>query len=462
MTIALRYAARSDVGLVRSVNQDSGYAGPHLLVLADGMGGPAGGDIASSVAIAHLAGLDGESHGADDLLDHLDRAVQDAHEELRDLAAEDPELAGLGTTLIAMLRSGNKLAMVHVGDSRAYVFRDARLERITSDHTFVQHLVDIGRLTEEEAEHHPQRSVLLRVLGDSGPDVVLDESVREARVGDRYLLCSDGLSSYVSADTITTTVGEVRDPAACAEALIELALRAGAPDNVTCVVADVVDVDALPDGAAPDPTPQVVGAAATDRHRPTRGGSGAAARAAALNPAADVEPDEDPKPARRRWVRPVLVVALVLAILAGAGYGFSRWTQTQYYVAASGDYVAIYQGIPQEIGPVRLSHVVVTTDLRVEDLPPFAQDRLTETIVTGSFESARGIVRGLEEQSTAPEDPTASPTPTPSPSPTAPGQGGTPAPSLPPASPAPTEPPDDTTGAPAGPTGDVPAVVGSA
>ncbi|KAE8762094.1 PP2C family protein-serine/threonine phosphatase, partial [Georgenia thermotolerans] len=276
MSIQLRFAARSDVGLVRSTNQDSGYAGPHLLVLADGMGGPAGGDIASSVAVAHLAAID-DAHGADDLLDLLRGAVADAHAELVARSEADADLAGLGTTCIAVLRSGNKLAMVHIGDSRAYLLRDGTLTQVTEDHTFVQFLVSTGRLTPEQAERHPQRNVILRALGDNDGEVQLDESLREAVPGDRWLLASDGLFGVVSPDTIADTLRQIDDPGACAEELITLALRGGGPDNVTCVIADVVETGT---GRAPDTTPQVVGAAAHDRQRATRGGDGPAARAA--------------------------------------------------------------------------------------------------------------------------------------------------------------------------------------
>ena len=240
MTVALRYTARSDVGLVRSDNQDSAYAGPHLLVVADGMGGHAGGDVASSVAVAALAPLDGESHGPDDALDQLETALDDARSEIVARSEADPDLSGMGTTVTAILRAGNKLAMVHLGDSRGYLFRDGTLTQVTTDHTFVQHLVDTGRITPEEAEHHPQRSVVMRVLGDFDADVSADLSVREARPGDRWLLCSDGLSGYVSAETIADTLAEIEDIDACADRLVQLALRAGGPDNVTVLIADVV------------------------------------------------------------------------------------------------------------------------------------------------------------------------------------------------------------------------------
>ena len=166
-------------------------------------------------------------------------------------------LAGLGTTCIAIMRSGNKLAMVHVGDSRAYLLRDGELTQVTTDHTFVEYLVETGRLTREQARQHPQRSVLLRVLGDADGEVQLDESIREAVPGDRWLLCSDGLSGPVSAATIGEVLAGVDDPELAAEQLIDLAERAGGPDNITAVVFDVVE-----DDPTPQRDPQIVGSAA--------------------------------------------------------------------------------------------------------------------------------------------------------------------------------------------------------
>lgn len=416
MSIALRYAARSDVGLVRAKNDDSGYAGPHLLVVADGMGGHAGGDVASSLAVAHLAPLDDEAHGPDDALAELTRALSTAHQELLARAEAEPELAGLGTTVTALLRSGNKLAMAHIGDSRAYLLRDGRLAQVTSDHTFVQHLVNTGKISAEEAEHHPQRSVLLRVLGDFDMEIAPDMSVREARPGDRWLLCSDGLSGVVSADTLAATLLEITDPDACADQLVRLALRGGGPDNITVVVGDVVEVDDLPDGAAPSTTSAVVGAAAKDRKRPTVGGEGAAARAARLSASARQDPDgdaagagaarpvrpvredeeePDPSPVRRRLALAVAVVLVLAVVAAGAWFGY-RWTQQQYYVGVDGGRVAIYQGIPQQVAGFELSTVVETTDIPVDELPGFVRDRLDQTIPADDLEQARDRAASLE------------------------------------------------------------------
>ncbi|WP_127573691.1 PP2C family protein-serine/threonine phosphatase [Georgenia faecalis] len=429
MSIVLHYGARSDVGLVRSSNQDSAYAGPNLLVLADGMGGPAGGDIASSVVVAHLVPLDAEAHGGDDLLDHLRRALAAAHTELEERAEADPELAGLGTTCIAILRSDTKLAMVHIGDSRAYLLRGGELTQVTADHTFVQHLVDLGKLTPDQAERHPQRSVLLRVLGDTDSDVLLDESVREGRPGDRWLLCSDGLSGVVSPETIAETLRTVADPGECAEDLIALALRAGGPDNVTCVVADVLAAEGLPDGAAPPTTPQVVGAAATDRLRRTRGTTGAAGRAAALaaaaaGPAPDTDDDDTaPRSSRGRWIAGGFLVLVLLAAVGAAGVLGYRWTQSQYFLAPADDMVAIYQGIPQEVGPLSLATLHETTDVALADLPGYARDRLGDAITVSSLDEAQERVEALRGESRpattdatadAPADPSPSPSPSPS------------------------------------------------
>jgi len=425
VSIALRYAARSDVGLVRANNQDSAYAGPHLLVVADGMGGHAGGDVASSVAIAALAPLDGESHGPDDALDELERALEAARDEIVARTEAEPDLAGMGTTVTAILRAGNKLAMVHLGDSRGYLLRDGALTQVTTDHTFVQHLVNTGKITPEEAEHHPQRSVVMRVLGDFDPDVAPDLSVREARPGDRWLLCSDGLSGFVSGDTIADTLRDVTDVDACADRLVQLALRAGGGDNVTVIVADVVELDNVPDGGGPSTSAAIVGSAATSRNRPTAAADGPAARASALSklagaaarsaaagsPAAEVavvdsteeaENADAPDPRRRRRrVVAGLVALVVLAALVTAGVLSYRWTQTQHYVGIDAGNVAIYRGIPQTVGPLSLSTVVERSDARVDDLSEYVRDRLEQTIHTDSLDDARERVRLLEQDALA-------------------------------------------------------------
>jgi len=436
VSIGLRYAARSDVGLVRANNQDSAYAGPHLLMVADGMGGHAGGDVASSVAVAAFAPLDDEAHGPDDALAELEQAMESAREEIIARSEAEPDLTGMGTTVTAILRTGNKLAMAHIGDSRGYLLRDGELTQVTTDHTFVQHLVDTGKITPEEAVHHPQRSVVMRVLGDFDTDVTPDLSVREARRGDRWLLCSDGLSGFVSADTLAETLRDIADVDACADRLVQLALRAGGGDNITVIVADVVELDDLRDGTAPGTATTVVGAAASSRNRPTSAADGPAARAANLtkraaravglggaaheaedddNHAAAVDDEEaaDERAAESGPTRRSLLVVwsaalgLVLVLL-GAGYA---WSQTQYFVGDDGGRVGVFRGVPSSVGPLQLSSVVEHSDVQVSTLPDYLQQRVRATIRATSLSSARDQVSALAQAVPTPE-PSASPTPT--------------------------------------------------
>jgi len=395
MFLTLRFAARSDVGLVRADNQDSGFAGPHLIAVADGMGGAAGGDIASSIAMAHLAALEGEGLGPDEALDRLKGAIAEAHADIVERAHNDPELSGLGTTVTAILRSGSSLAMAHIGDSRGYLLRDGVLDQVTSDHTFVQHLVDTGRLSQADAENHPKRNLVLRVLGDIDADVPVDISVREARLGDRWMLCSDGLSGVVSRTTMLDTLMEVDDPGDCADALVAIALSAGAPDNVTCIIGDVVDVDKSPGDKAKTHPNQIVGSAARDRKRPTQGSESSAGRAAKLSaPAAD-DDDEEDRAGRWSRIKPwLLPVAALLAVMAGL-WGAYIWTQTQYYVSSNDTYVVIYKGVPENLGPVSLHSVAEVSDVRVADLELYEQDLIDPAARKDSLSAAREFVDRL-------------------------------------------------------------------
>ncbi len=237
-TLTVRYAVQSDIGLQREDNEDSAYAGARLLAVADGMGGHAAGEVASAAVIDALRPLDTEIP-AGELLDALDHAVRRAGSTLRDMAAADPGLAGMGTTLTALLWSGSQLGLVHVGDSRAYLVRDNEVFQITHDHTMVQSLLDDGKITRAEISAHPQRWLLLRAL-TTGGDVAPDLQLREARAGDRYLLCSDGLHEVVAAESIARVLRTVGDPDQAAKDLVALAVGGGGPDNVTCIVADVV------------------------------------------------------------------------------------------------------------------------------------------------------------------------------------------------------------------------------
>jgi PPM family protein phosphatase len=237
-TLAVRYAVQSDIGLHRQDNEDAAYAGARLLAVADGMGGHAAGEVASAAVIEALRPLDTQVP-AGELLNALAHAVRRANSALRDMVIANPSLSGMGTTLTALLWSGSQLGLVHIGDSRAYLVRDGEVFQITNDHTLVQSLLDDGKITAEEVASHPQRTLLLRALTgehDSGPDLQL----REAWPGDRYLLCSDGLHVVVPADAIARVLLTVSDPDQAAADLIALAMDGGAPDNITCIVADVV------------------------------------------------------------------------------------------------------------------------------------------------------------------------------------------------------------------------------
>ncbi|HEV7898392.1 MAG TPA: protein phosphatase 2C domain-containing protein [Planosporangium sp.] len=263
MSFVLRYGARSDRGTVRPVNQDSAYAGPYLTVVADGMGGMAAGDLASRLTIAAIGPLDrlaaarAVEDPADTLVEHLQAAAEEANRRIRDEVAANPALEGMGTTLTAILLAGGRISMVHVGDSRAYRLRDGELQQVTKDDTYVQMLLDEGAIGPEEAAVHPHRSVVTRAL--QGRQVEARYSVRPAVVGDRYLLCSDGLSEAVAAEAIAATLIAYPDPQVCANQLVSLALYQGATDNVTVIIADVVH------GEVGGERPVVLGSAAGER-----------------------------------------------------------------------------------------------------------------------------------------------------------------------------------------------------
>jgi protein phosphatase len=395
MTLVLRYSARSDRGLVRQNNQDAVYAGPRLLALADGMGGHAAGEVASSLVISALAPLDEDDPG-DDLLAELRDATFQGNAAITRHVAEAPDLEGMGTTLTAILFAGSRLGMVHVGDSRCYQLRGGEFTQITKDDTFVQSLIDEGRITEEEAHTHPQRSLLLRAI--TGQEVEPSLTIREARAGDRYLLCSDGLSGPVSDETLADTLREYRDPRECADRLIELALRGGGPDNITCIVADVLDVD------YGDVAPIVGGSVGNglDDERP--GADTAASRASAttlpralprrLEPAQVAEPPHR----RSRW-KIVAALVAVLVVLGVGGMLARGWVLQQYYVGVRAEQVVIYQGVRGSVLGLPLQTVAETTDITLPDLPEDLRTSVRDGIVaTDGLVSARGTVQRLRDR----------------------------------------------------------------
>ncbi|MEU5788869.1 protein phosphatase 2C domain-containing protein [Micromonospora purpureochromogenes] len=240
MTLKLRSVGTSDRGLIRSGNQDALHAGAWLVAVADGMGGMAAGDLASRIAIDAIAPLDVETP-EDALVAALQSGIELATARIRQAVAEDPERQGMGTTLTALLfsRTGSCLALAHIGDSRAYLFREGTLKQITRDDTFVQMLVDQGVIGPEEAASHPRRAVVTQAL--QGEDVSPAYATMVPWAGDRWLLCSDGLSNVVRPDTLAEVLAETADRELCARRLIDLALRAGGPDNVTVLIVDIVE-----------------------------------------------------------------------------------------------------------------------------------------------------------------------------------------------------------------------------
>jgi protein phosphatase len=456
MTLVLRYAIRSDVGLLREGNEDSAYAGPRLLAVADGMGGHAAGEVASSLTITSMAKLDSEPPGGD-MLAELSSAVAAANTRLQEMIIANPAVEGMGTTLTALFWSDGHAAVCHIGDSRGYLLREGELYQITHDHTLVQSLVDEGRISVDDVSSHPQRSLLLRAL-DGRSVAEPDLSVHDSQEGDRYLLCSDGLSGVVSDELLRETMATLPEPEAVTRQLIDLALRGGGPDNITCIVADVVDTASsrLP----PTGTPIMAGAAAaaTDPRLSTdgtaAGGPGGSfddldehvdgnftgvydqhGRPPLTAPQAMLTVDDldplDPamalalaseddmdltavraagsrgghrgrpkrgarRSSRRRW--PIVTTSLVvlLAIVIGGGYVAWRWSQDQYYIGADNSgQVLIYRGVNERIVGVSLSHPYQQTGIQLAQVPTPYQQTVKATDAASNLHDAQAIVANV-------------------------------------------------------------------
>ncbi|WP_461173184.1 protein phosphatase 2C domain-containing protein [Arthrobacter sp. Z1-9] len=520
--LIMRFAARSDVGKIRSKNDDSAYAGRHLAVVADGMGGHAGGDVASAATVLDMIHLDRGDYTGDAGTTLADE-IQTANSLLSELVHVNPKLAGMGTTVTALLLAEGKLHFAHIGDSRAYRLRDGEFEQVSIDHTFVQRLIDEGRLRPEEAETHPHKNVLMRVLGDVDASPELDLDTLDVKPGERWLLCSDGLN-YVAGHAVERTVRETKDLRECVETLVELTLEAGSPDNVTVVMVEIVEetpddvstaaVDVVshevtkaaavaktassvaagapdavnsPKPAAADPAPAAANAAknaesgrgpaeavpasgtgspdapeagATDPHLgehlsaevlrdelasrphelvgaaaaaaesgsiPTIAGRTVARRAATLlthkaEPPAG-ESDDNVVPLKpRRWLTWSIAASVLVLLTIALWLGYA-WTQTRYYVGEFDSRVAIFNGVSQRLGPIQLSSLETVTEIRMDALPPFSQQRVRQTVPAQDLYDAQRIVKNLElTGSTSPEDECVPPSASPgaSASPTAP------------------------------------------
>ena len=403
-------AAVSHVGKIRSNNQDSGYAGQYLFVVADGMGGHAGGDVASAIAVKRISETDKQYASPNDAEFALQSALLAANSLLAETVFEHGELTGMGTTVSGILRVGDHIALAHIGDSRIYLYRDEVLQQITADHTFVQRLVDSGRITPEEAAVHPRRSVLMRVLGDVDASPEIDTTVIRTHPGDRWLICSDGLSSYVAEEKIQAVLGAMPAAQDAADRLIKESLDQGAPDNVTVVL---VDIDESGDSSHQPPI--TVGSAAEPLvfeadaiRRPMRLPS-LLLHPLKATPTDDshFEPEsdeylaaliqEDRRRARKRRVSWLAFVLIVIAVIVAACILGYQFTQRHYYVGAVDGRVVIFQGVQQDIGPIKLSHVYKTTTIDLTDLSPYYQQQVEDTLNANSLAEAQDIVDRLSD-----------------------------------------------------------------
>lgn len=417
MTFSLDFRAHSEVGLVRRNNQDSGYASPSMLVVADGMGGAAAGDLASTVAIREILKADGP-HSIEDTDEVLAGALSRANHTLADLVQADPALDGMGTTVCGALFTGAELGMLHIGDSRAYLLRGGVLHRLTHDHSWVQSLVDEGKISLTEAAVHPHRSLLLKVLNGQ-PNHEPDLDRVDLMLDDRLLFCSDGLCGFVPDTTIRQIIVETPDLDEATAKLVAAAHRAGGADNITVLLADVVPHDAALDaregvivGAAIDgEIPELVEHTLTgipvlapEDIRPEPQATGERALEDAEAPLLlDAEKSRyAPKGGRRGPLLTALVLTAAIAlVLGGGGYGAWRYSRTQFFVGEQDEQVAIFRGLPGSVLGLQLGEVAEQSDVFVDDLPPYFQQKVRTTIPVAGLDAAHTTVTQLRTRADA-------------------------------------------------------------
>ncbi len=358
------YAARSEVGLVRGHNEDSFAIAPPLFVVADGMGGHEAGEVASAIAVESM--LKAAPKRTDP--DALDAAVCRANKAVIEAARDGRGKPGMGTTMTAATVIGDELVVAQVGDSRAYLLHDGVLQRLTRDHSLVAELVQQGRITEEEARYHPQRSVITRALG-SDPAMRPDIYSLNVVAGDRLMLCSDGLYSMVDDAKIADIMRTQPDPQGCCDILVNEAISNGGLDNVTVVV-----VDPLVSGDAAAALAQGTGA----------GVAPGAATAAGSTPATPA--------AKKRWRAPLIGIAAVLVVLALAVGGVFAYAQNSWYLVSEDGMVTLYKGLPGQLGPLHLSWVEEKTDIQTSKLAASTAQRLEEGVSVGSYEEAESLL----------------------------------------------------------------------
>jgi PPM family protein phosphatase len=404
--------AASDIGRIRSSNQDSGYAGYNLFFVADGMGGHAGGDIASALCTQRIATIDNVYESPEDASKALIDIVWEANGVLGATAQAHPELAGMGTTFSGIIFTGSKVTVGHIGDSRIYLARNGQVSQVTSDHTFVQRLVDTGRITAEEALVHPRRSVLMRVLGDveEFPDV--DSFTLDTKPGDRWLLCSDGLSGVVPPEIAERILLSKMDSREASELLVGEALEFGAPDNVTVVVVDVIASELQTDFVA---SARFVGSSANEVVIEERKGSRTLKILNPLNLLELLKKAEDPagyvpesdeylekilrETKRRILWRKIRQIATAIALLIAVVFGVMAaydYTQTRFYVGVLNDKVTIFKGVKESLGPLMLSSPYKQSDLSIALLNSYQLNLLDRTITATDLEDAERILKLLE------------------------------------------------------------------
>jgi protein phosphatase len=383
----------------------------NLFFVADGMGGHAGGDIASAIASQHIAladePLETSGEAEQKLIDYIYQAKQKIDASVK----QHPAITGMGTTLSALMVTGTKVTIAHIGDSRIYLARDGVVKQITSDHTFVQRLVDTGRITEEEALTHPRRSVLMRVLGDIEKFPEVDVDTYETKPGDRWMACSDGLSGVVPQQLMENIMISKVDVKEACELLVGEALEFGAPDNVTVVLVDVVDAK---DEIDFSPSRNLVGSAANEVVIEQRKGMQVLRLLNPLTLLELLQKPEDPvrfAPESEELLEKILKetkgrvrarrfrqIATYLLLIAIAAYGITLavdYTQTRYFVGIDDGYVVIYKGIKEELGPFKFSSVYEVTDVSVASLTDFQREALERSISAESVDEAQRVVSQL-------------------------------------------------------------------
>ncbi|CAB4628399.1 MAG: serine/threonine-protein phosphatase [Actinobacteria bacterium] len=404
------YAA-SDVGKVRSSNQDSGYAGVNLFFVADGMGGHAGGDIASAITAQHVATADEPVENSQQAEQKLIDYIWQANQKLSASVQAHSDLAGMGTTFSGMLVHGTSVSIGHIGDSRIYLARDGVVKQITTDHTFVQRLVDTGRISEEEALVHPRRSVLMRVLGDVEQFPEVDLETFETKPGDRWMVCSDGLSGVIPEGLMHRIMLSKSNVQEATDLLVGEALEFGAPDNVTVVLVDVLDAS---EETGVSPARNFVGSAASEVVIEERKGRRILR---ILNPMTLIEmlqKPEDPTSfapeseellekilkdtkgrIRARRLRQLATYVLLVAIAIYGLFLAYEYTQTRFFVGTNDGVVVIYKGIREDLGPFRFSTVYEVSNISVDSLTDFQREALERSIATESLEDARRVLDQL-------------------------------------------------------------------